>query len=216
MLRSKTRRCMGTPCEPVTSVAVSHGSPCSLMISRTHPLFVSAIESGASPDRGVPRAPSVMKGAAPVVVSPFPVPSGGAIRPVCPDSGSTPNTFTRQRSPYAIENDVTSAGLRVVHISNASPTPDSTTRGPGFDDDPAVLVVGDVDPHLRIDLGRFCRVRCGQWGGDILQAGDERLDVVGDEPGGGCPSGRSFDSLAFLVVSAIHLPTGGPPTTGSG
>jgi hypothetical protein len=54
---------------------------------------------------------------------------------------------------------------------------------PGLDDDPAVLVVGDVD--LGVDLGLVFRVGRGEGGGDVPEAGDERLDVVCREPGGG-------------------------------
>ena len=59
---------MGIPGGPVTSVAVSYGSSYGSMIFVTHSLFVSAIESEASPERDVLRARSVMRRAAPVVI----------------------------------------------------------------------------------------------------------------------------------------------------
>lgn len=70
---------------------------------------------------------------------------------------------------------------------------------PGFDDDSAVSVVGDVDPHLGVDLRLVCRLRCGQGGGDVLKAGDEGLDVFSSEPCRGCSAELGFEPAAFLV-----------------
>jgi len=80
---------------------------------------------------------------------------------------------------------------------------------PGFDDDPAVLVRGDVDPHLGADLGLVCRVGRGQGGGDVLEAGDEGLDDLSGELRGGCFPGWASSRRRSWLVSAIHLPTVG-------
>ncbi|MEX0797453.1 MAG: hypothetical protein WD274_12245 [Acidimicrobiia bacterium] len=61
------------------------------------------------------------------------------------------------------------------------------------------MVVGDVDPYLRVDHGFVCRVGCGQRGGDVLQAGDERLDVVCREPCGGSSPELGLEPAPLLV-----------------
>ena len=64
----------------------------------------------------------------------------------------------------------------------------------GFDDDPAVVVVGDVDPQLGVDLGLVCRVGCDQRCGEFTDV--ELLQHLGEflEAGGCFCSG--FGSLA--------------------
>lgn len=61
------------------------------------------------------------------------------------------------------------------------------------------MVIGDADPHLGVDLGLVRRVRCGQSGGDVLQAGDKGLDVLGGEPGGGCLAEEGFEPAPTVL-----------------
>jgi hypothetical protein len=70
------------------------------------------------------------------------------------------------------------------------------------------LVVGDVDPHLGVDLGLVCGVGGGEGGGDVLEAGDEGLDVIGGELGGGCLAELCFEAAAFLVGLCYPLADG--------
>ncbi|MGC2241190.1 MAG: hypothetical protein WA726_10160 [Acidimicrobiia bacterium] len=61
------------------------------------------------------------------------------------------------------------------------------------------MVVGDVDPHLCVYLGLVRRVGGSEGGGDVLQAGDEDLDVLGGQPGGGGPAEEGFEPASLLV-----------------
>ena len=67
-------------------------------------------------------------------------------------------------------------------MSRSSDTIANYTR-PGLDEDPAVLVVGDVDSHFFADGGFVCGVGAGECGGDVPEAGYQGFDVVSGECG---------------------------------
>jgi hypothetical protein len=89
---------------------------------------------------------------------------------------------------------------RVACTHGSSPPSDTIVdyTGPGLDEYPAVVVVGEVDPHLFVDGGPVCRVGRSQCCGDVSQAGYQGFDVVFGEPGGGFGAEERVEALAFL------------------